>query len=144
MPSFHQMEKSASQTTSAPAFKRTVTQGSSHQLWQMGYQHLCLLTAKQQKGRQAIPFPRHGRLASIICPLFAFLQLKISILLCQPPAWGALLALAALFPADTESQNNLGWTCLFSRLSGKRAEDQCHSTALPWELRCAPGARQKV
>lgn len=64
VPSSHQMERAASPTTSVPAFQRTVTQGSSHHLWQMGYQHLCLLTTKQQKGCQAIPSPGYGRLAA--------------------------------------------------------------------------------
>lgn len=100
------MEKAASQSTSVPAFKRTVTQGSSHRLWQMGYQHLCLLTTKQQKGCQAIPSPRYGRLASIICPLSHFCKHLSSsprsppCSVTQQPGELCSLGLSSLFPAD--------------------------------------------
>lgn len=106
MPSCHQMEKAASQSTSVPAFKRTVTQGSSHSLWQMGYQHLCLLTTKQQKGNQAIPSQRYGRLASIICPLLHFCKHLSSsprsppCSINQQPGELFCLGLSSLFPAD--------------------------------------------
>lgn len=106
MPSCHQMEKAASQSTSVPAFKRTVTQGSSHSLWQMGYQHLCLLTTKQQKGNQAIPSRRYGRLASIICPLLHFCKHLSSsprsppCSINQQPGELFCLGLSSLFPAD--------------------------------------------
>lgn len=128
VPSSHQMERAASPTTSVPAFQRIVTQGSSHRLWQMGYQHLCLLTTKQQKGCQAIPSPGYGRLAA-------------SSAHCCVPVSASAAAQDHHHPPP--SPNSSGSSpasdyplCslligLFSKLSAEHVEDQSHSVPLP-------------
>lgn len=132
MPSNQQMERAASPATSVPAFQGIVTQGSSHHLQQVRYQHLCLLTTNNRRDAKLfLPWDIMAGWQHHL-PTAAFCE-RLSSSPASPPPFSttqqlgelSCLGLPALSPAERPV------------LSAKHVELQCHSPGssdVPLEL----------